>query len=99
MFDVPHSNIVAIKINEDVVLGKSLPQYIRQVNVHRHRSPRNCRTSIILEENLQSCGWKLKADLEFPTVFRAPSKDTADEEYECGVEEDGWRRQADIANN
>ncbi|XP_048886949.1 ATP-dependent Clp protease ATP-binding subunit clpX-like, mitochondrial [Brienomyrus brachyistius] len=58
MFDVPHSNIVAIEINGDVVLGKSLPQYIR-----------------------------------------APSKDAADEEYECGVEEEGWRRQADLANN
>lgn len=31
--------------------------------------------------------------------FRAPSKESAEEEYDSGVEEDGWPRQADAANS
>lgn len=29
MFEVPHSDIVAVEINEDVVMGKTSPQYVR----------------------------------------------------------------------
>lgn len=29
MFEVPHSDIVAVEINEEVVLGKASPQYVR----------------------------------------------------------------------
>lgn len=29
MFEVPHSDIVAVEVNEDVVLGKTSPQYVR----------------------------------------------------------------------
>lgn len=29
MFEVPHSDIVAVEVNEDVVLGKTAPQYVR----------------------------------------------------------------------
>lgn len=29
MFEVPHSDIVAVEVNEDVVLGKTSPRYVR----------------------------------------------------------------------
>lgn len=31
--------------------------------------------------------------------FRTPAKDSAEEEYDSGIEEDNWPRQADAANN
>ncbi|XP_030434615.1 ATP-dependent Clp protease ATP-binding subunit clpX-like, mitochondrial isoform X6 [Gopherus flavomarginatus] len=34
-----------------------------------------------------------------PGYIRAPTKDTSEEEYDSGVEEEGWPRQADAANN
>ncbi|XP_029431374.1 ATP-dependent Clp protease ATP-binding subunit clpX-like, mitochondrial isoform X2 [Rhinatrema bivittatum] len=34
-----------------------------------------------------------------PRYVRTPSKDVAEEEYDSGVEEDGWPRQADAANH
>ena len=30
---------------------------------------------------------------------RAPAKETAEEEYDSGIEEENWPRQADAANN
>ncbi|XP_057202107.1 caseinolytic mitochondrial matrix peptidase chaperone subunit Xa isoform X2 [Triplophysa rosa] len=57
MFEVPHSDIVAVEVNQDVVKGKAQPQYIR-----------------------------------------AAAKDT-EEEYDSGIEEENWTRQADAAKN
>uniref|UniRef100_A0A8B9NRD4 Caseinolytic mitochondrial matrix peptidase chaperone subunit n=1 Tax=Apteryx owenii TaxID=8824 RepID=A0A8B9NRD4_APTOW len=34
-----------------------------------------------------------------PGYIRAPPKDSSEEEYDSGVEEEGWPRQADAANN
>lgn len=31
--------------------------------------------------------------------FRAPAKESAEEEYDSGIEEDNWPRQADAAKN
>ncbi|XP_029010031.1 ATP-dependent Clp protease ATP-binding subunit clpX-like, mitochondrial isoform X2 [Betta splendens] len=58
MFEVPHSDIMAVELNKDVVQGKSQPRYIR-----------------------------------------APAKDSTEEEYDSGIEEENWPRQADAANN
>ncbi|KAI4872171.1 hypothetical protein NFI96_031012 [Prochilodus magdalenae] len=58
MFEVPHSDIMTVELNRDVVLGKSEPRYIR-----------------------------------------APAKETTEEEYDSGIEEENWPRQADVANN
>lgn len=58
MFEVPHSDIIAVELTKDIVLGKSLPSYIR-----------------------------------------APAKESAEEEYDSGIEEENWPRQADAANN
>ncbi|XP_061102086.1 caseinolytic mitochondrial matrix peptidase chaperone subunit Xa isoform X3 [Conger conger] len=58
MFEVPHSDIMAVELNKEVVHGKSDPRYIR-----------------------------------------APAKESADEEYDSGIEEESWPRQADAANN
>lgn len=32
-------------------------------------------------------------------LFRAPAKESSEEEYDSGVEEEGWPRQADAANS
>ncbi|XP_028285816.1 ATP-dependent Clp protease ATP-binding subunit clpX-like, mitochondrial isoform X2 [Parambassis ranga] len=58
MFEVPHSDIMTVELNKDVVVGKSQPRYIR-----------------------------------------APAKESAEEEYDSGIEEENWPRQADAANN
>lgn len=58
MFEVPHSDIMAVELEQDVVQGKSQPRYIR-----------------------------------------APAKESAEEEYDSGIEEENWPRQADAANN
>ncbi|KAI5609760.1 ATP-dependent Clp protease ATP-binding subunit clpX-like, mitochondrial isoform X1, partial [Silurus asotus] len=59
MFEVPHSDIVGVEVNEDVVSGKTSPQYIR-----------------------------------------APAKETAEEEYDSGIEDENWTRlQVDAAKN
>ncbi|XP_034540983.1 ATP-dependent Clp protease ATP-binding subunit clpX-like, mitochondrial isoform X2 [Notolabrus celidotus] len=58
MFEVPHSDIVAVELDKDVVQGKAQPRYIR-----------------------------------------APAKESAEEEYDSGIEEENWPRQADAANN
>ncbi|TDH09594.1 hypothetical protein EPR50_G00087840, partial [Perca flavescens] len=58
MFEVPHSDIMAVELNKDIVLGKSQPIYIR-----------------------------------------APPKESTEEEYDSGIEEENWPRQADAANN
>ncbi|KAM8751966.1 ATP-dependent clpX-like chaperone, mitochondrial isoform 2-T2 [Acanthopagrus schlegelii] len=58
MFEVPHSDIMAVELDKDVVQGKSQPRYIR-----------------------------------------APAKEAAEEEYDSGIEEENWPRQADAANN
>nr|XP_020480174.1 ATP-dependent Clp protease ATP-binding subunit clpX-like, mitochondrial isoform X2 [Monopterus albus] len=58
MFEVPHSDIMAVELDKDVVQGKSQPRYIR-----------------------------------------APAKESTEEEYDSGIEEESWPRQADAANN
>lgn len=58
MFDVPHSDIMAVELNEDAIEGKSLPRYVK-----------------------------------------APVKESLEEEYDSGVEEESWPRQADVAKN
>ncbi|KAG7522885.1 ATP-dependent Clp protease ATP-binding subunit clpX-like, mitochondrial isoform X2 [Solea senegalensis] len=58
MFEVPHSDIIAVELNKEVVHGKSLPIYLR-----------------------------------------APAKESAEEEYDSGIDEENWPRQADAANN
>ncbi|XP_071352690.1 ATP-dependent clpX-like chaperone, mitochondrial isoform X2 [Trachinotus anak] len=58
MFEVPHSDIMAVELSKEVVEGKSQPRYIR-----------------------------------------APAKESAEEEYDSGIEEENWPRQADAANN
>ncbi|XP_068169920.1 ATP-dependent Clp protease ATP-binding subunit clpX-like, mitochondrial isoform X1 [Antennarius striatus] len=58
MFEVPHSDIMAVELDQDAVQGKSEPRYIR-----------------------------------------APAKESAEEEYDSGIEEENWPRQADAANN
>lgn len=35
----------------------------------------------------------------FHLNFRAPAKESAEEEYDSGIEEENWPRQADAANN
>lgn len=35
--------------------------------------------------------------MAFP--YRAPTKESSEEEYDSGVEEEGWPRQADAANS
>uniref|UniRef100_A0A8C8IT98 ClpX-type ZB domain-containing protein n=1 Tax=Oncorhynchus tshawytscha TaxID=74940 RepID=A0A8C8IT98_ONCTS len=57
MFEVPHSDIMAVELNKDVVQGKSMPVYVK-----------------------------------------APAKES-EEEYDSGLEEESWPRQADAANN
>ncbi|XP_030645976.1 ATP-dependent Clp protease ATP-binding subunit clpX-like, mitochondrial isoform X2 [Chanos chanos] len=58
MFEVPHSDIMAVQLDEEVVKGKTEPRYIR-----------------------------------------APAKEAAEEEYDSGIEEENWPRQADAAKN
>ncbi|KAM8862083.1 ATP-dependent Clp protease ATP-binding subunit clpX-like, mitochondrial isoform X1 [Synchiropus splendidus] len=58
MFEVPHSDIMAVELDKEVVQGKSQPRYIR-----------------------------------------TPAKESSDEEYDSGIEEENWPRQADAANN
>ncbi|XP_051571256.1 ATP-dependent Clp protease ATP-binding subunit clpX-like, mitochondrial isoform X2 [Myxocyprinus asiaticus] len=58
MFEVPHSDIVAVEVNQEVVKGKATPQYIR-----------------------------------------AAAKDSPEEEYDSGIEEENWTRQVDAAKN
>ncbi|KAM7414749.1 hypothetical protein PAMA_019521 [Pampus argenteus] len=58
MFEVPHSDIIAVELNKEIVQGKSQPRYIR-----------------------------------------APAKQSTEEEYDSGIEEENWPRQADAANN
>ncbi|XP_039515050.1 caseinolytic mitochondrial matrix peptidase chaperone subunit Xa isoform X2 [Pimephales promelas] len=58
MFEVPHSDIVAVEVNKEVVQGKAPAQYIR-----------------------------------------AAAKDSSEEEYDSGIEEENWTRQADAAKN
>ncbi|XP_061630692.1 ATP-dependent Clp protease ATP-binding subunit clpX-like, mitochondrial isoform X2 [Phyllopteryx taeniolatus] len=58
MFEVPHSDIMAVELSKDVVQGKMQPRYIR-----------------------------------------APAKEQAEEDYDSGIEEENWPRQADAANN
>uniref|UniRef100_A0A7N8XRI8 Caseinolytic mitochondrial matrix peptidase chaperone subunit Xb n=1 Tax=Mastacembelus armatus TaxID=205130 RepID=A0A7N8XRI8_9TELE len=58
MFEVPHSDIMAVELDKDVVQGKSQPRYIR-----------------------------------------TPAKESTEEEYDSGIEEENWPRQADAANN
>ncbi|XP_056317017.1 caseinolytic mitochondrial matrix peptidase chaperone subunit Xa isoform X2 [Danio aesculapii] len=58
MFEVPHSDIVSVDVNKDVVQGKAQPQYIR-----------------------------------------AAAKESSEEEYDSGIEEENWTRQADAAKN
>lgn len=48
--------------------------------------------------SLQRCVvWNLNSS--FHLNFRAPAKESAEEEYDSGIEEENWPRQADAANN
>lgn len=48
--------------------------------------------------SLQRCVvWNL--NWSFHLNFRAPAKESAEEEYDSGIEEENWPRQADAANN
>ncbi|XP_026071956.1 ATP-dependent Clp protease ATP-binding subunit clpX-like, mitochondrial isoform X2 [Carassius auratus] len=58
MFEVPHSDIVSVEVNKEVVDGKAPPRYIR-----------------------------------------AAAKDSSEEEYDSGIEEENWTRHADAAKN
>ncbi|XP_048829603.1 ATP-dependent Clp protease ATP-binding subunit clpX-like, mitochondrial [Brienomyrus brachyistius] len=58
MFEVPHSDIMAVELTKDVVYGLSEPRYIR-----------------------------------------APAKDSNEEDFDSGIDEENWPRQADAANN
>ncbi|XP_052006907.1 caseinolytic mitochondrial matrix peptidase chaperone subunit Xa isoform X2 [Xyrauchen texanus] len=58
MFEVPHSDIVAVEVNREVVKGQATPQYIR-----------------------------------------GAAKDSPEEEYDSGIEEENWTRQVDAAKN
>ncbi|XP_051917127.1 ATP-dependent Clp protease ATP-binding subunit clpX-like, mitochondrial isoform X2 [Hippocampus zosterae] len=58
MFEVPHSDIMAVELNKEVVQGKTQPRYIR-----------------------------------------TPAKEQAEEDYDSGIDEENWPRQADAANN
>lgn len=58
MFEVPHSDIVAVEVNKEVVQGKAPAQYIR-----------------------------------------AAAKDSSEEDYDSGIEEENWTRQVDAAKN
>lgn len=98
MFEVPHSDIMAVELNKEVVQGKSQPRYIRSVSLSSHStcqrsdswSPAHTVSQVVLVWNLNS---------SFHLNFRAPAKESAEEEYDSGIEEENWPRQADAANN
>lgn len=103
MFEVPQSDIVAVELTKDVVQGKTDPIYIRLVP---HFSwPRaswvSCQRSDSWSAAHLSCrsyaAWNLNRS--FHLNFRAPAKESAEEEYDSGIEEENWPRQADAANH
>lgn len=86
MFEVPHSDIVAVEVDKEAVQGKSQPRYVR--SDLRSASPGSpClfgRESGAVISCLNS---------------RAPAKESSEEDYDSGIEEENWPRQADAANN
>lgn len=52
-----------------------------------------------------ACVWHVRVlsvqnlNRSFHLIFRAPAKESAEEEYDSGIEEENWPRQADAANN
>lgn len=83
MFEVPHSDIMAVELNKEVVQGKSQPRYIRSAPLLFQLVYQAAQTP-----NLSS-----------PLSSRAPAKESSEEEYDSGIEEENWPRQADAANN
>lgn len=92
MFEVPHSDIMAVELNKDIVLGKSQPTYIRSVSLRS-----------LGGATIGQCSWTLQCRVwlnwSFHLNCRAPAKEPAEEEYDSGIEEENWPRQADAANN
>lgn len=98
MFEVPHSDIMAVELNKEVVQGKSQPRYIRSVSLH---SQSMSEIRFLFARHTESLSSYLVRNLNisFRLNFRAPAKESAEEEYDSGIEEENWPRQADAANN
>ncbi|KAB0407163.1 hypothetical protein E2I00_013514, partial [Balaenoptera physalus] len=88
MFEVPNSDIVCVEVDKEVVEGKKEPGYIRKKYQKRY-------TKVVFTPN--SYLKKQKTLMAFH--YRAPTKESSEEEYDSGVEEEGWPRQADAANS
>lgn len=103
MFEVPHSDIMAVELDKDVVQGKSQPRYIRSVGSANRPGLNVCqvRDQIPEAQHTLSSNDVLVRNLNwsFHLDFRAPAKESAEEEYDSGIEEENWPRQADAANN
>lgn len=110
MFEVPNSDIMAVELTKEVVEGKSLPIYIRQVYTScsqtsvllRQRKLQTgcCRVPSVITDRIQLVSFLFLNALFFIYFHaRAPAKESAEEEYDSGVEDDSWPRQADAANN
>ncbi|TKC40621.1 hypothetical protein EI555_014040 [Monodon monoceros] len=88
MFEVPNSDIVCVEVDKEVVEGKKEPGYIRKKYQKRYKK-------VVFTPN--SYLKKQKTLMAFH--YRAPTKESSEEEYDSGVEEEGWPRQADAANS
>ncbi|CAG05535.1 unnamed protein product, partial [Tetraodon nigroviridis] len=86
MFEVPHSDIVAVEVDKDAVQGKSQPRYVR---LDLRPAPLRSR-----------CAFGFDSGAVISRLnSRAPAKESSEEEYDSGIEEENWPRQADAANN
>lgn len=86
MFEVPHSDIVAVEVDKDAVQGKSQPRYVR---LDLRPAPLRSR-----------CAFGFDSGVVISRLnSRAPAKESSEEEYDSGIEEENWPRQADAANN
>lgn len=75
MFEVPHSDIMAVELNKDIVLGKSLPRYIRSVFLRSQIRVCNVGDQIPQSKLLEAtmfCG--VKPELESPFEFQSSSQ-------------------------
>lgn len=80
MFEVPHSDIVAVEVDKDAVQGKSQPRYVRSdLGSGRARCSKPRPHSLSL-------------------ICRAATKESSEDDYDSGMEEENWPRQADAAN-
>lgn len=82
MFEVPHSDIVAVEVDKDAVQGKSQPRYVRSDLGSLHAG--------CLRPQPHSLS---------TLICRAATKESSEEDYDSGMEEENWPRQADAANN